>query len=188
MDPDTMKAGLLMEAAQAHQQLAQAALQRLDAATSRLEPAMRDAVTKAALQEFEALFKLMYGQMHQEANHTAQTLKKLRSGFTWRLGTLASLISAGSTAVVLLGLLIGAYFGGAFERPAATSAALAATTSPTRLRADAATLAELERRGLLIDVALCGDPNSNPRRVCVRVEPKTGAFGPRKDLMVVGGS
>ena len=188
MDPDTMKAGLLMEAAQAHQQLAEAALQRLDAATSRLEPALRDAVTKAALQEFEALFKLMYGQMHQEANHTAQTLKKLRSGFTWRLGTLASLISAGSTAVVLLGLVIGAYFGGAFERPAATSAALAATTSPTRLRADAATLAELERRGLQIDVALCGDPNSNPRRVCVRVEPKTGAFGPRKDLMVVGGS
>ena len=43
-----MKAGLLMEAAEAHQQLAATALARLDAVTRTLEPAVRDAVTKAA--------------------------------------------------------------------------------------------------------------------------------------------
>lgn len=182
MDPETMKAGLLLEAARVQQQLAEAALAKLDAATSRLEPAMRDAVTKAGLKEFEALFKLMYGEMHQEANRTAQALKKLRGGFTWRLGTLAGLVSVGSTAAVLIGLLIGAYFAGAFDRPAGTSASSA--TSLKHLRADPATLAELDRRGLQIDVALCGEQ----RRVCVRVEPKAGAFGPRKDLLVVGGS
>ena len=184
MDPETMKVGLLMEAAQtqqhtaqASQQAVEAAISRLEAATRGLEPAMRDAVTKACFKEFEAVFKQMYAQMHQEVNLTGQTLKRLRSGFTWRLGTLAGLISAASTAVVLIAFLVGVYLVGLFDRSSASTAA-------SRLRGEPAAIAEIERRGLFVDVALCGEP----RRVCVRVEPKAGAYGPRRDQMVVGGS
>lgn len=157
-----MKAGLLMEAAEAHQQLTAAALARLDAVTRTLEPAVRDAVTKAALEEFR--------HMHEETKRTAQALKRLRGGLTWNIGLLACLMSAASAGVLLAAI----YFAGGLNSYSA---------APAGLRGDPAALAEVGRRGLLVEVALCGEP----RRVCVRVEPKAGVFGARKDQMVAGG-
>ena len=161
MDPDTMKAGLLMEAAEAHQQLAKVALTRLDAVTRSLEPAVRDAVTQAALQEFRT--------MHEEAQRTAQALRQLRGGFTVNLWLMAGLMAVISGLVLLIGIF---WIGGLPGGP------------PSGLRGDAAVMSEIGRRGLVVDVSLCGDA---ARRVCVRVDPKAGGFGPRKDQMVAAG-
>jgi hypothetical protein len=165
MDSQTMKAGLLMEAADANQKLATAAITRLEAATRTLEPAVRDAVAKAALEEFR--------HMHDEAKRTAVAFKQLRSGLTWKIGLVAFLMSAASAGVLLATI----YFAGGLNSYSGPPAA------PTGLRGDPAALAEFGRRGQLIEVALCGEQ----RRVCVRVEPKAGAFGARKDQMVAAG-
>jgi hypothetical protein len=47
-------------------------------------------------------------------------------------------------------------------------------------------LAEVARRGLKLAVAFCGgDARGENRRLCVKVDPKAGAYGPRKDHMVL---
>jgi hypothetical protein len=52
---------------------------------------------------------------------------------------------------------------------------------PTGLRGDPAVLAEFARRGLKVEVNLCGEA----RRPCVKVDPKASGFGPGKDLLIL---
>lgn len=173
LDPQTIKAGLLMEAAEAHQQIAVAALKRLDAATRTLEPSVRDAVEQVVAQTAKAEF----AQLRSEVLRTSQAMQSVRSGMTWNLGLLACTMAV-VAAVTMVG---GIYLLGGFSS-VASAAELAAAQ---RLRGDPAVLAEVARRGLKVDVAFCGDARGENRRLCVKVDPKTGGYGPRKDHMVL---
>lgn len=162
MDSDTLKAGLLMEAAEAHQQLAGAALKRLDAATRGLEPAVRDAVEQAVA----AAVRAELAQVRTEAYQAARALGAVRGQMGWNHGLVAAAVAvlAAATAVGSMHLL------GWLEVqrvPVSTSA----------LRANAATLAEFERRRVRVDVGLCGDN----RQPCVRVDPKSQTYGQGRD-------
>ena len=96
-------------------------------------------------------------------------MQSVRSGTIWNLGLLAC----------------GIYLLGGFTS-VANAAELAAAQ---RLRGDPAVLAEVARRGVKLDVAFCGDARgdnrTDSRRLCVKVDPKTGSYGPRKDHMVL---
>lgn len=167
-----MKAGLLMEAAEAHQQLAAAALKRLDAATRSLDPAVREAVAQAASQAVAETARAEFAQLRGETQRTAQALQGIRGGLSWNLGVMAY----GMAAVSALTVVGGVYLLGGFGQAVAAQPA-----PPTVLRGDPALLADLARRGVRVDVVPCGDA----RRVCVKVDPKAGSYGPRKDLMVL---
>jgi hypothetical protein len=49
------------------------------------------------------------------------------------------------------------------------------------LQADPAILAEIERRGLKIEVSLCGEA----RMPCAKANTKAGGYGPRRDLLLL---
>ncbi|HEY6824721.1 MAG TPA: hypothetical protein VI195_09790 [Steroidobacteraceae bacterium] len=55
MDQDSVKLGLLIEAAQAHQKLAEAAVEKLRERTQALEPVVRDQVQRALADELNSL-------------------------------------------------------------------------------------------------------------------------------------
>ena len=181
MDAQAMKAGLLFEAADAHQQMATAALKRLDAATRALEPSVRDAVEQVVAQVVAETAKAEFAQLRAEVQRTSQAMQSVRSGMTWNLGLLACTMAA----VAAVTMACGIYLLGGFTS-VANAAELAAAQ---RLRGDPSVLAEAARRGLKVDVAFCGDARGENRpenrRLCVKVDPKAGSFGPRKDHMVL---
>lgn len=177
LDPQTMKAGLLMEAAEAHQQLAAVALKRLDAATralGTLEPSVREAVRDAVAQAVSEAAKAEFAQLRAEAQRTSQALQSARSGLGWSFGVIACAMSVVTAGMLVGGIyLLGGFAGNAAAGPVASPAA--------GLQGEPAALAEIARRGLQPTVALCGQA----RRPCVKVDPKAGSFGPRKDHMVL---
>ena len=55
LDDATMKVGLLMESAQAHQKLAEGQLERLRAHTQDLDGVVREEIRRTLVEEFQAL-------------------------------------------------------------------------------------------------------------------------------------
>ena len=190
MDPEVLKAGLLMEAAEAQQKAAQDAVNRFDTVARALVPliersiergltrhvdaAVREAVSRMAAEELK--------QVQEEAKRAAFSLQRLRDqaqqGVTWNTGWLAALVAVLTAFTVVCFLFLLDWLPGRTM----PSRQVSAPAAHAGLRGDPAVLAEMERRGLAVDVSFCGDK----RRVCVRVDPKAGLQGVQKDQAALG--
>jgi hypothetical protein len=163
VDDSTMKFGLLMESAQAHQKLAETHLEELRAHTRDLDGVVRDEIKRTLIEELQML--------SVESKRATEALRRIRRGATARVG-LFSLV----TAVLCAGI------------PAAiTRWALPSRSEISALQARrdelATSIAALERRGGRIEWRRCGETT----RLCVRVDRKAPAYGEKADFYVVAG-
>lgn len=190
MDPQTYKLGLLMEAADAQQKLAEAAVQRLDSLSRSLEPtvhhsmrqAVNDVVGTAAAEAVSHTAQAEFARLRAETQRTAQALNGIRHGLTWNLAVLACLVGVVMAGVLLAGLVALGMPGQLAQIAASVTAAV---SSPPGLRGDPAVLAEFAKRDLQVEVSLCGPA----RQPCVRVDPKGQTFsagtGSRRETYIV---
>jgi hypothetical protein len=163
LDDATLKVGLLMESAQAHQKLAEGQLERLRVHTQDLDGIVRDEIRRTLVEELRAL--------SAEASRATRALEKVRGAGALR-GAAWSLAAAVLCTAVPIGV----------ARWALPSAAEIATL---RARRDelSASLAKLEREGGRIDWRRCGET----RRLCVRVDRRAPIYGDKADYFVIEG-
>jgi hypothetical protein len=163
LDEATMKVGLLMESAQAHQKLAEDQLERLLVHTQDLDSVVRDEIRRTLVEELQALTA--------EAARATRALEKIRGAGSLR-GAAWSLAAALLCTLVPIGV----------TRWALPSAAEIVTLR-TRRDELAANLALLEQQGARIDWRRCGDA----RRLCVRVNRQAPTYGDKADYFVIEG-
>jgi len=161
MDDTTLQLGLLMEAAQAHQAVAESNLNALQAQVRGLDVLLRDQVQQALIEGLWAVT--------QESTRAAQSLQSLRRAAGAR-AMLWTIVTTGLCAAFMLG---------------AVQWLLPSSEEMARLRTHrselAAAIAELERRGAGMDWQRCGAT----QRLCVRIDTEAPAFGPRGDFRIV---
>jgi hypothetical protein len=161
-DP-TMKFGLLMESAQAHQKLAESQLEKLRIHTQDLDSVVRDEIRRTLVDELQMLTA--------ETTRATQALAKIRRGGAWRGGFWSLLIAALCTLVPL-----------AIARLALPSAAEVAS-----LRALcnelSARVQRLQQLGGKLELRRCGET----ARLCVRIDRKAPPYGEKSDYYVVEG-
>jgi len=163
MDQDTMKFGLLMESAQAHQKLAEAHLEKLRAHTQDLDAVVRDEIRRTLVDELQAVTA--------ESERAARALRAMKQaahmrGLLWNAGT-ALICAVVPVAVAHLVL--------------PTPAEIIALQ--TRHDALAKSVASLEQRGGKIDWKSCGDS----ARLCVRIDRNAPVYGANADYYVAKG-
>lgn len=163
LDDATMKVGLLMESAQAHQKLAEGQLERLRVHTQDLDSVVRDEIRRTLVEELRALTA--------EATRATRAFEKIRGAGSHR-GIALSLAAAVLCTLAPIGL----------ARWALPSAAEIATLRARRYELSAS-LAKLEQEGGRIDWRRCGDA----RRLCVRVDRKAPTYGDKADYFVIAG-
>jgi len=163
MEDETLKLGLLMEAAQSQQTLAATALDRLREHTAGLDAIVREEIRATLLEELRALT--------DDSRRTAEALRRLQRAANLRL-------IAWSAAVLTLSSLV----------PFASAWWLL----PTRAEIQAlgakrdeltANIARLTRQGANLELRHCG----TAQRLCVRVERSAPAYGAAGDFLVVKG-
>jgi hypothetical protein len=162
LDDATLKVGLLMESAQAHQKLAEGQLERLRAHTQDLDGIVRDEIRRTLVEEMQLLAA--------EAARAAQVLEKIRSSGARTAAS--SLLVAALCTLVPIGI----------ARWALPSSA---DIGDLRARRDelSANLNKLERQGARVEWRRCGEAS----RLCVRVDRKAPAYGDKGDFLVVAG-
>ena len=163
VDDDTMKFGLLMESAQAHQKLAEMHLERLRAHTQDLDGVVREEIRRTLVDELKTLTA--------ESDRAALALRGMKRaanmrGIVWNVG-IAVLCTAVPTVMARYAL--------------PSSSDIAAM----RIQRDslAQNIARLEQRGGKIDWRSCGDP----ARLCIRVDRKAPVYGEKSDYFIVKG-
>src|ERR1700691_2008431 len=163
VDDSTMKFGLLMESARAHQKLAETHLEELRAHTRELDGVVRDEIKRTLIEELQMLTV--------ESKRATEALRRIRRSATVRVG-LSSLV----TAVLCAGI-----------PTAITRWALPSRSEISALQARreelTASVAALERRGGRIEWRRCGETT----RLCIRVDRKAPAYGEKADFYVVAG-
>jgi hypothetical protein len=159
----TVRLGLLMEAVQSQEQLAAAALARLDEHVRGLDAVVRETVSHTLLEELQALA--------DDSRQTAQALRELRRAAGARLALLSSALAAVSAAVPLA-------FGWWLLPTSAEITSL--RTTRAQLVAD---IARLTAQGGRVQLRRCG----SAQRLCVRVERAGPAYGDGADFLVVKG-
>jgi hypothetical protein len=161
-DDATLKVGLLMESAQAHQKLAEGQLERLRVHTQDLDGVVRDEIRRTLVEELQMLTA--------EAARATRVLERIRGG---GLRT-----AAGSLAIAVLCTLVPI----GIARWALPSAA---DISVLRARRDelSANISRLEQQGARIEWRRCGEAN----RLCVRIDRKAPAYGEKGDFLVIAG-
>jgi hypothetical protein len=163
MDDSTMKLGLLMEAAQAHQRAADSSLRKLKATTTELAAVVRDEVHRVLLEELHSL--------ESDSKRACEALRGVRRAANMRVLSWSLGITLLSSAIPL-GLMCW------IVPSRAEIAALRAK------HAELATqIANLEQRGGRIDLRRCGDGG----RLCVRVDRKAPTYGEQSDYLIVRG-
>jgi hypothetical protein len=164
VDEQAMKLGLLMETAQAHQQLADASLNKLQAHTHDLDAIIREEVRRTLTDELQALStdSRLAAQALQAIGRAANVRVAL-----WSIGitTLCSGIASGAAWWVL--------------PSQAQIAALRAKHDEL-----ATQISRLEQHGGRIDLRRCGEAN----RLCVRIDRKAPAYGAHGDYFIVKGN
>lgn len=158
---ETMKLGLLMEAAQAHQVLAGAHLEQLQSLTRGLDGVVRDVIRRTLVEEWQAVIG--------EAERAASALRRLQREAgrrIWSYGLGAALVcSLGPWALVQV--------------------LLPSTAQVARLRAQRDALAvevtRLEQRGGRVEWRTCG-PQA---RLCVRIDRNAPVFGRDGDYFYI---
>lgn len=163
VNEEAMRAGLLMEAAQAQQRLGVESLERLAAHTRDLDVIVRDEVRRTVA---EAL-----GSLASESGRATESLRRMRRAAGARM-----LLWTVSVAMICSGAAIGEVW---WLLPSQSE--LAALRA--RRDALAANIARLEQRGGLLDVRTCGARG----RLCVRVDRSAPTYGPGADYLVVKG-
>jgi hypothetical protein len=163
MDDATLKFGLLMESAQAHQKLAETHLERLRAHTQDLDGVVRDEIRRTLTQELQML--------SAESRRAAAALQRIRRGTTWR-GALWSV----AIAILCTGVPVAIM---RWAMPTASEIAV------LRTRRDelSASLSALERQGGRIEWRRCGET----ARLCFRVDRKAPTYGEKADFYIVAG-
>jgi hypothetical protein len=164
MDDATLKFGLLMESAQAHQKLAETHLERLRAHTDDLDAVVRDEIRRTLVEELKMLTV--------ESSRATEALRRIRRAWTLR-GALWSI----ATVVLCTGIPISI---GRWALPSAPQIA----AMQARRDELAANIATLERRGGRIDWRRCGES----ARLCVRVDRKAPTYGEKADYYAVAGN
>lgn len=158
---ETLKLGLLMETAQAHQRLSADVLAQLNEHVRTLGEMVRVQVTRAVVESLDGL--------REETNQTTRALRRLRRATDVRsvLCSGAAMMASAAIAVAVVHL----------EVPSARQIAA--------LRTRRALLAEdvkrLHQYGAAVDVRRCG-PNG---KLCVRVRRHGPAYGPHGDFLLV---
>jgi len=164
MEENTIKVGLLMEAAQAQQALAAAALEKLTAHTREIDTVVRDEIRHTLVEELQLL-----------GNESRRAADALRS-----LGRSANLrVALWSVGVTLLCTAIPLYAAWWFLPSQGELVSLRAKRDELT-----SSLARLEQRGARADLRHCG---SDPGRLCVRVDRKAPVYGEGGDYFVIKG-
>jgi hypothetical protein len=163
LDEGTLRIGLLMESAQAHQRLAETHLEKLAAHTQGLDEVVREEIRRTLIDELRGVTA--------ESRRAAEALRRMQ-----RLTTIRSTLAALFLATLCTGI------------PAAVSwLALPAPGEIAALRAQRESLLRdlkrLTQMGGLVELRHCGEM----QRLCVRVERKAPAFGEAADYFVVKG-
>lgn len=163
MEDDTLKIGLLMEAAQAQQALAETVLESLKRHMSALDEVVRDEIRHALVEELQAL-----GNENQRA---AESLRRLGRAANVRM----ALWSIGLTLLCTAIPLCAQWWLVPSQREIST----------LRLQRDQllANVTSLQERGGRIELRRCGGTD----RLCVRVDRKAPAYGDAGDYLVVKG-
>jgi hypothetical protein len=163
IDGDTMKFGLLMESAQAHQRMAESHLQKLRAHTEDLDGVVRDEIRRTFVDEFRLL--------SAETEKAAMALREMKHavnlrGLSWNVGT-AVLCMAAAGAVA--------------------HCVLPSQSQIDAMRAErdslALNLSRLQQLGGKVDWHHCG----SDARLCVRIDRKAPAYGEQSDYFIVKG-
>jgi hypothetical protein len=163
MDEATMKFGLLMESAQAHQKLAETHLERLRAHTQDLDGVVREEIRRTLIEELR--------EVTAEGNRAVHALRGMKRAAGMRGLIFSAAAAALSTAVPI---------------------AIARWVLPTpeqvdalRARRDqlAANVSRLEQQGGRIEWRRCGES----ARLCVHVDRAAPAYGDKGDYFVVKG-
>lgn len=161
LDGTTLQCGLLMESAQAQQKLAQGQLEQLRAHTNGLDDVVRDEIRRTLVEELHMLSAEIL-----QATRALQSIRRAARGpsAVWRLGA------------VVLGAAL----------PLGVSAWLLPSASEmTRMRHErealSANIAALEQHGGRVELQRCGVE----RRLCVRIDPRAPAYGPKSDFRLV---
>jgi hypothetical protein len=160
---DTMKVGLLMEAAQAQQSLAATTLDKLREHTAGLDAIVREEIRATVLNELHALT--------EDSRHAAAALRRLQRVanlrlVAWSIGvlTLAAIAPLGIAWYLL-------------PTPASV-ATLKATRDQLTSNID-----RLSHQGARMELRRCGDA----QRLCVRVDRSAPAYGAGADFFIVKG-
>jgi hypothetical protein len=162
-EDETLKLGLLMEAAQAQQTLAATTLDRLREHTAGLDAIVRQEIRTTLLEEMQAL--------DEDTRRAAEALRRLQRTANLRL-------IVWSAAVLSLTSLL--------------PCAIAWWLLPTRAEIQAlgarrdelaANIVRLSRQGGNVELRHCG----TTQRLCVRVELSAPAYGAAADFLIVKG-
>lgn len=163
IDDATMKFGLLMESAQAHQKLAESQLERLHSHTRDLDAVVRDEIRRTLVDELKALTA--------ETTRAAQALRKIR-----RAGALRGVVWSFGFSLLCALIPIGV-----------ARWALPSPSQLAELRAKRdemnSNLQRLQQLGGRIEWRRCGETN----RLCIRIDRKAPTYGEKADYFVVDG-
>jgi hypothetical protein len=162
-EDETLKLGLLMEAAQAQQTLAATTLDRLREHTAGLDRIVREEIRATFLEEMQAL--------DEDSRRAAEALRRLQRTANLRL-------IVWSTAVLSLASLL----------PCAIAWWLLPTRTEIQTLAAkrdelSANIDRLSRQGGNVELRRCG----TTQRLCARVERSAPAYGAAGDFLILKG-
>jgi hypothetical protein len=163
LEEETLKVGLLMEAAQSQQALATSALERLREHTAGLDAIVREEIRATILEEMHALA--------EDTGRAAEALRGLGRAASWRFGAWSTVVFA-IAAFVPLGLA-------QWWQP---SQAEVDTLAAQRDQLTA-NLRQLTDQGGRIEIRHCG----RTQRLCVRVDRNAPSYGEAGDFRIVKG-
>jgi hypothetical protein len=163
MQDDTMRLGLLMEAAQAQQTLAATALDRLREHTAGLDAIVREEIRSTFVEEMRAL--------DEESRRASEALRSLHKAANMRFVLWGAAIVA-FTSLAPLGLVWSML----------PSRGEIETLSKRRDEL-AAGIERLTRQGGAVDLRHCG----KALRLCIRVDRSAPSYGEGGDFVVVKG-
>jgi hypothetical protein len=163
MDGETLKFGLLMESAQAHQKLAETHLEKLRAHTQDLDGVVREEIRRTLIDELQALTA--------ESNRAARALQGMKHAANMRAAAYCIGVAILCTAIC-----------SGIARWALPSASEIAALRAKRDQL-AASVWRLEQQGGRVDWRRCGEA----ARLCVRVEHRLPAYGATADYYIAKG-
>ena len=160
---DTMKVGLLMEAAQAQQSLAATTLEKLREHTAGLDAIVREEIRATVLNELHALT--------EDSRRAAAALRRLQRVANLRL-------LAWSAAILTLAAIVPLGIAWYLLPTQAGVAALKATRDQLTSNID-----RLSHQGARMELRHCG----GAQRLCVRVDRSAPTYGAGGDFFIVKG-
>jgi hypothetical protein len=163
LEDDTMKLGLLMEAAQAQQTLAVSTLDQLREHTAGLDAIVREEIRATILEEMQSLA--------DDSRRAAEALRGLQRAANLRL-------LASGTAMLALSALVPFAISWWWLPSRAEIAALGAARDQLT-----ANIARLAQQGGRVELRHCGAA----QRLCVRVDRSAPPYGEAADFRVVKG-